>query len=221
MSHDVFVSYSHSDKAVADAACATLEREGLRCWIAPRDINPGAEWGGAIIEAINHCRVMVLIFSASANDSPQIRREVERAVNKEVPVLPFRIQDVQPTQSLEYFIGTLHWLDAMTPPMEAHLQHLAQTIKALMKVPSLSSDGDDTARRSVPPPVTMPAAPRVNLPAWILAGCAGDRARAGRMETVHPRRAGHSRAAADRYAGACRHRTAPPERRWLEVERYI
>jgi hypothetical protein len=88
MSHDAFISYSTHDKAAADATCAALEGSGIRCWIAPRDIVPGAEWGEAIIEGINHCRVLILIFSANANDSPQIRREVERAVSKGVPIIP-------------------------------------------------------------------------------------------------------------------------------------
>ena len=78
---DVFISYSHVDKATADATCATLEQAGIRCWIAPRDIMPGDEWGAAIVKAIDQCRAMVLIFSSSANSSKQIRREVERAVN--------------------------------------------------------------------------------------------------------------------------------------------
>src|SRR5712671_587549 len=80
MPHDAFISYSTHDKAAADATCATLEASGIRCWIAPRDITPGAEWGEAIVDAINHCRVMILIFSANANKSQQIPREVERAV---------------------------------------------------------------------------------------------------------------------------------------------
>jgi hypothetical protein len=41
MEFDVFISYSHQDKPTADAACATLEAEGIRCWIAPRDVAPG------------------------------------------------------------------------------------------------------------------------------------------------------------------------------------
>jgi hypothetical protein len=41
MEYDVFISYSHPDKASADAACATLEQAGIRCRIAPRDIVPG------------------------------------------------------------------------------------------------------------------------------------------------------------------------------------
>ena len=86
MPYDAFISYSSHDKAAADATCAALESSGVRCWIAPRDIVPGAEWGEAIVAAINHCRVMILIFTANANESPQIRREVERAVSKGIPV---------------------------------------------------------------------------------------------------------------------------------------
>ena len=84
MAHDVFVSHSVKDKAVADAVVARLEAESVTCWIAPRDVVPGADWGESIINAIESNRIMVLIFSQSANASPQIKREVERAVNKGV-----------------------------------------------------------------------------------------------------------------------------------------
>lgn len=94
MAHDVFVSYSSADKTVADAVCTALEGGGLRCWVAPRDIVPGVDWGAAIIDAIEGAKVMVLIFSANANASRQISREVERAVAKGVTIVPFRIQDV-------------------------------------------------------------------------------------------------------------------------------
>ena len=50
MAHDVFISYSTKDKPTADAACAALEAKGIRCWIAPRDILPGSDWGEAIID---------------------------------------------------------------------------------------------------------------------------------------------------------------------------
>jgi hypothetical protein len=134
MPYDAFISYSSHDKATADATCAALEASGIRCWIAPRDIVPGAEWGEAIVFGINHCRLMILIFSANANESPQIRREVERAVSKGLPIIPFRIQDIAPTHSLEYFIGTVHWLDALTPPLEAHLRRLTETVKTLLQI---------------------------------------------------------------------------------------
>ena len=51
MTHDVLISYSSKHKSTADAVYAKLEQEGVRCWIAPRDIRPGQEWGEAVIEA--------------------------------------------------------------------------------------------------------------------------------------------------------------------------
>ena len=136
MPYDVFISYSHVDKAAADATCATLERAGIRCWIAPRDITPGDEWSASIIKAIDECRAIVLIFSQSANNSRQIRREVERAVTVGIPLVPVRIEDVVPTESLAYFMSTVHWLDAMSPPFENHLNKLADSLKGLLKVGS-------------------------------------------------------------------------------------
>jgi len=130
MAHDAFISYAHSDKAVADAACAMLEGAGIRCWIAPRDVPPGAQWAAAIVGAIEHCRVMVLIFSSEANLSVQIQREVERAVSKGIPLIPLRIEEVKPTSSMEYYLGSIHWLDALTPPLETHLGRLAEIVKA-------------------------------------------------------------------------------------------
>ena len=135
MAHDVFISHSAKDKVTADAVCAMLESNGIRCWIAPRDVLASMEWGEAIIDAIEQCRIMVLVFTANANASPQIRREVERAVNHGVAILPLRMEDVLPGKSLEYFIGNVHWLDALTPPFEAHLSNLAGTIKILLARP--------------------------------------------------------------------------------------
>jgi tetratricopeptide (TPR) repeat protein len=132
MAHDVFVSYSTQDKPTADAMVASLEANGIRCWIAPRDILPGTDWGEAIVEAIEAAGTMVLVFSAHSNTSPQIRREIERAVDTGIPLIPVRIEDVLPCRSLQYFIGPQHWLDAWAPPLEQHLLRLTDTITALL-----------------------------------------------------------------------------------------
>ena len=76
--HDVFITYSSHDKAIADAICESLELNGMGCWIAPRDILPGVEWGKGIIDGINSSRVMVLVYSSSSNDSPQVMRELHQ-----------------------------------------------------------------------------------------------------------------------------------------------
>ena len=176
MAHDAFISYSREDKLAADAACATLEAAGIRCWIAPRDISPGAEWGEAIIEAIDHSPVMVLIFSSNANESRQIRREVERAVSQGVTIVPVRVEQVEPTRSLAYFMAGVHWLDALTPPLEQHLQRLALSIKAFLRAAPANTPSEPEETQPVP----APAAIRVPPSAATLGRVSGAAARAGR-----------------------------------------
>src|SRR5262249_14409986 len=54
-------------------------------------------------------------------------------------LVPVRIENVAPTESLAYFMSTVHWLDALTPPIENHLHKLAESIKALLHVVSLDA----------------------------------------------------------------------------------
>ena len=132
MGHDVFISYSSKDRGTADAVCHLLESRGIACWMAPRDILPGANWAESIIDAIGAARVMVLIFSASANASVQIHREVERAVHRGLTVVPLRIEDTPPSKTMEYFISSPHWLDALTPPLDSHVERLAAGLKVML-----------------------------------------------------------------------------------------
>jgi hypothetical protein len=130
MVRDVFVSYSQPDYGCAMELVGRVEQEGINCWIAPRDIAPSADWAAEIIDAIANSRTMILVFSASSNESPQVRREVERAVHKQVSILPFRIENVLPSKSLEYFLSAQHWMDAFPPPREPHYARLCAYLKA-------------------------------------------------------------------------------------------
>jgi hypothetical protein len=140
MPYDVFISYPHQNKTVADAACAKIEAAGIGCWIAPRDISPSAEWAASIIEAIDNCRVMVLVFSSYANQSRQVRREVQQAFDNEKPVIPFRIENIPPERALRFYMGSVHWLDALTPPVEQHLEKLVDSVAALVRAPASAQE---------------------------------------------------------------------------------
>ncbi|PKL65940.1 MAG: hypothetical protein CVV32_01755 [Methanomicrobiales archaeon HGW-Methanomicrobiales-3] len=130
--HDVFISYAQEDKPIADAVCAKLEAHAIRCWIAPRDIPPGKNFPEAIIEGIEGGKVVVVIFSSYANKSPHVMRELTNAVNKSRIIIPFRIEDVEPSKSMEYLISVPHWLDAVTPPIESHIELLVKTIDCII-----------------------------------------------------------------------------------------
>ena len=143
MARTVFVSYSQPDRECAFELVARLEAHGISVWIAPRDIAPSADWAEEIVDAIGAARIMVLVFSAHSNGSQQVRREVERAVHKQLPVLPFRIEEVLPSKSLEYFLSAQHWLDAFPAPREPHYAKLCTHLDALLNATAAPATARD------------------------------------------------------------------------------
>ena len=136
MSHDVFVSYSEENTAVADVVCLDLEATGIRVWMAPRDVIPGMSRRDAIVEAINRSRVMVVIFSAASDTSDQVRRELERAVRDDVTIVGFRIEDVRPSGEMKPLVATAHWVEAHTPPLQASVRLLGDVLRQILDRPT-------------------------------------------------------------------------------------
>jgi hypothetical protein len=65
-----------------------------------------------------------------------------------VTIVPLRIENILPTESFKYFLGNIHWLDALTPPLEKHLQEVAAKVKAILSTESVS-----------PPEASQPSLP--------------------------------------------------------------
>ena len=75
---DIFISYSSKDETVANGLCSQFEKEGLSCWIAPRNIEVGQEYGGEIIKGIEESKVFFLCLSGASNESQHVLRDVGR-----------------------------------------------------------------------------------------------------------------------------------------------
>jgi len=125
----VFVSYASQDGEVADAVVATLEKSGVRCWIAPRDVVPGEFYADSIVHALDAAQIAVLVLSRNASGSPHVLREVERAVSKRHPVISLRIDPAPLPAALEYFLNTSQWLDASNGGIERSLSRLTDAVR--------------------------------------------------------------------------------------------
>jgi len=130
MDHDVFVSYSTKDKAVADAVVASLEKNGIRCWYAPRDIKPSDDWGKAISSAIENSHVFLLIFSDHSNRSQHVLDELNVAISQELTILPFRIENLEPDGAMRLHLSSRHWMDAYDPSWEKYIEELINTVSS-------------------------------------------------------------------------------------------
>lgn len=124
MAHDVFISYSSEDKEVADAICCELEKNSIKCWYAPRDIQPGDEWASSIVSAINQAKIMVLIFTDCANSSKQVLREVGYAADAGIVIIPFKLTAKNPDGGFMYYLKSIHWLDALNSQLSVSIENL-------------------------------------------------------------------------------------------------
>ena len=106
----IFISHSSSDAVVAAEICRLLEQNQIKCFIAPRDIRSGREYAEEIVNGIDGSQAMVLLMSRAANTSPHVLREVERAVSKNIPLLVYKLENVELSKSLEYFLMSHQWL---------------------------------------------------------------------------------------------------------------
>jgi hypothetical protein len=127
-SRTVFLSYASPDAVVANQVCEFLESHGVACWMAPRDVKPGAAYADAIVRAINEAGALVLVLSGAAMASEHVNREVERAASKRKQVMAFRVDATALSAELEYFLSRSQWIDVPALGMPAALVKLADAV---------------------------------------------------------------------------------------------
>ena len=132
MNNAVFISHASADSREALGAAQQIERRGFRCWIAGRDVKPGENYQEAIVTAIRQARVVLLVFSGAANRSDEIKKELSLASRYRVPVITFRIEDVEPSGAFAYELSTRQWIDAFINRSRA-IDAVAQRIGELDK----------------------------------------------------------------------------------------
>src|ERR1700676_240774 len=149
-SRTVFLSYASADAVVANQICEFLESHGVSCWMAPRDVKPGAVYADAIVRAINEASALVLVLSGAAMASEHVSREVERAGSKHKQIIAFRVDSAALSAELEYFLSRSQWIDVPVLGMPAALVRLAEAVGqgSATSRPDSGSGGGGTAGRA-------------------------------------------------------------------------
>ena len=146
--HDVFISHSTKDAAIADAVCHRLEDGNIRCWYAPRDVQAGIPWMRQLIQAIREASVFLLIYSEEYNQSQEVIRELTEAVSSGCTIVPFRVDQTEMNDDLAYYLRPIHWLDAINPPTQSQIESLFSHIQRVL--------GRDDPPPPPPPPPPDP-----------------------------------------------------------------
>ena len=144
MEHQVFISYSSQDKELADRVCAALENAGFSCWIAPRDIEEGADYPRAIVQAITAVKSMVVLLTTDAMASPHVLSEIGHAFNARKRMLPVRLFSSDLPPDFDYFLSTQQWLDASQGLTDETLKRVIEAVSGTLVA---NQDADLAARR--------------------------------------------------------------------------
>jgi len=133
MTAQVFISHARQDARAAQTICNALEQRGFGCWIAARDVEAGENFQVSIVRAIRAAKVLILVFSANANNSDEIKKEVVLAGQNRLVVIPVRIEDVIPDEGLAYELATRQWIDFFED-RETALHRLVRRLEAIAGV---------------------------------------------------------------------------------------
>jgi TolB-like protein len=137
----VFVSYASQDAAGAASLVEALERHGIACWIAPRDIKAGALYADAIVRAISGAKAFILVLSESAIASSHVSKEIERASSKKRPIITLRIDAAPLTPALEYFLSESQWVEAQSGSTDTAYSKIVEAIKEPLRAQRASTLG--------------------------------------------------------------------------------
>jgi len=146
MDASVFISHSSRDRKVAETLCQALERRGIGCWISSRDIAPGQNFQEAIVKALRSCRAMVMVFTANANNSDEIKKELALASQNHLAVIPVRVEDVIPTDAFAYEFATRQWVDVFND-WDASIEQLTAHVQATLDAGAATPRPAPPARR--------------------------------------------------------------------------
>jgi formylglycine-generating enzyme required for sulfatase activity len=147
MSHDVFISYSSKNKTAADAICHVLEENSIKCWMAPRDIPPGSEYGDMIDDAIKSAKIVVVIFSKTAADSPWVKGELNVAFEEQKTIIPFRLDTTPLKGQNRVMLNQKHWIDAFPDYEEKFADLVSAVLHSLDKTTEKQVEPTNSANK--------------------------------------------------------------------------
>lgn len=88
----VFISHSSADRGTADDLADALRAAGLDVWVDLDGIRLGDSYAEEIYTALVASDAIVLILSPESIASPHVKREMNLAIDRAKPVLPFSLE---------------------------------------------------------------------------------------------------------------------------------
>lgn len=101
----IFISYSSMDSDIALKTCEFLEEHGMKCWMAPRDIEVGSDYNKSIMDGLHNAKVVVLICSDNSYSSKFVVNEIKSAFESNKYIIPLNVDDSMPSGDMGFYLN--------------------------------------------------------------------------------------------------------------------
>ncbi len=126
---EVFVSYATSDLGMAQKVCEALSAQKINYWLAPEKVETGDSFLAAIMDGLQSTKLIAVILSRAASQSPWVKSEIVMAISCGTPVLPFRIEEFELPKDFRLLMVQSQWQNAYLGPVDQHVDRFVTRIK--------------------------------------------------------------------------------------------
>ena len=110
---DIFISYSHRDKAFVEHLCTEFEAHGRTVWVDWKDIQPTGEWLQEVYTGVKAADAFIFVISPDSVVSPECRKEINCAVEHNKRLIPVIYHDVE-LKSMPPEMAERQWISCRT-----------------------------------------------------------------------------------------------------------
>ena len=102
----IFISHSSRNHALAHGIADRLQGMRYAHFLDLADLHGGDRWEPRLHEALNQAQALVLCATPAAVESTWVRKEVEMAIGRGIPVIPCALERCE-----ERWHPELQWID--------------------------------------------------------------------------------------------------------------
>ena len=139
---NIFLSYSHSDKHIAQSVAAELQKNGIEVWYDKWEIKPGDSLIQKIFtEGLSKCDYFLILLSQNSLKSRWVQEELDSALVKKIEgvtrVIPILLEKIEIPAS----IRSLLWID-LSINYNENIRLLLKTIHGVNDKPPVGAVPD-------------------------------------------------------------------------------
>jgi TolB-like protein/Flp pilus assembly protein TadD len=128
---DVFVSYSREDKDKVLAVIGELKHAGVSVWIDQGGIDAATNWGEEIVNAIENCKVLLLMISEVSVTSQNVMREVMLVSEKKKHILPVHLTPTTIPATLKYPLAGIQHVEYFRGDPQENLKTIVRSLERI------------------------------------------------------------------------------------------